>query len=160
MSFKEIVKKHEHLDSPRTIAQAIWDEHGIEVFRLVPEAWLVSLLAEHVRGYVSKQRSKSIKSVRDYANNRVVGTRIALAGDYWSKRWLVNGLYIETRNLSISNIEHLITERYKIADTMHAQIDFLTANLELARRNGASTLGELEQKGIQLVELHKLAEAA
>lgn len=159
-TFAALVAKYAEHDSPRAIAEAIWQEHGAEVFTLLPAEWLVSILSERVRCFVSRQRSRAVHVVHDRAQGGTGACRVALAGDYWGKRWLVDGTYRETRALTLADLDWLIADRSRISDEARAQVAFFAANVALARKHKAKVLGDLERKGIGLVEVDAITDVA
>lgn len=148
-SFASLVREYEGLTTSRAIAQALWDGHGVSLFEMLPESWVVSLLAERVRVHVGGVRNNSFH-VEAVGKDQPGVSRMAVDGDYWSVCWIVNGQFVETRDLNVDQINWLIGEYRQERIELKGKILFLTACAKLARKHRAKTLGDLKRKGVEL----------
>ena len=160
--FAKLVEEHAHLAEPRAIARALWSSFGASLFEMFDPEWIVTLLSEQVRRVINRDRSGSIRVVSGHASRTggVGSCRVAIGGDYWAKRWLVDGKYVATRDLTVGHLEWLIRDRTKVSEQARAQVLFFETNLALARRHRVKSLGDLERKGVELLEVQTLAAGA
>jgi hypothetical protein len=158
-SLRDLVAEVQEEDAvlgPPEIAERLLDRHGSDLLALLSREQQVSLVAYGVRVWITTQRRRdSIGAVRMTVENasgqKESVLRIALAGHaYWSSVWFVAGTHKETRDLTVSDVRWLIADRRRRLAEAIAQVKWLQLVEEFARKHKVKTLGDLEQKGIDL----------
>lgn len=140
--------------TPRSLAESLWEDHGIDLFRCLPREWVVSVLTELVRRTVARRRSDAVhveyEGTSDVTGLPVGACRMVVKGDYWAQRWLVNGQWRQTRELTTDDLSWLIDSYRKVESEAQMHITFFRHCMSLAAEYRVERLGDLEKRGISL----------
>lgn len=150
LSFENLVKDYSDRGDLDAIVNAIWEDHGPEIFRLFGDEWALSLLRYRLRQYFHNERRSSFRTIWAMEGNPVGVPRMAIGGDYWASRWLVDGEYKELRGLTVAEAKMLAGEYAERAAQNRAFQTFFEESAALALKHKVKTLGGLEKKGIDL----------
>lgn len=157
--FALIVREYAERDDirhhPTAIAEAILEDDP-NIFSKLPHSTRVRILKEAVSDHYSStpRVSSGIRSQRV----RVEGEhepriRISAGGQgAWDVRWKVGETYLQTRELSKSDLEYLIRDRNQHRIALAAQMKWLMSCLSMAREYAVDNLGQLEKRGVKLPE--------